>query len=127
MARLERDAGEAIRSIDKMPHNFARLGLLTLLFPRAKFIHCVRDPLDVRASCYFQYDISAPFAHDLESLGRFYRNYERLMEHWRGTLPSPILDVPYEALVGDPEDWTRKLLEFLGLPWDQRCLSFYET
>jgi tetratricopeptide (TPR) repeat protein len=127
LARLERDAGQAIRSIDKMPHNFARLGLLTLLFPRAKFIHCMRDPLDVCLSCYFQYDIIAPFAHDLESLGRFYRDYERLMEHWRNTLPSQILDVPYEALVSDREDWARKLLEFLGLPWDQRCLSFYET
>jgi hypothetical protein len=127
LARLERDAGEAIRSIDKMPHNFARLGLLTLLFPRAKLIHCMRDPLDVCVSAYFQYHIIAPFAHDLESLGRFYRDYERLMEHWRETLPSPILDVPYEALISDPEDWTRKLLEFLGLPWDQRCLSFYET
>jgi tetratricopeptide (TPR) repeat protein len=127
LARLERDAGEAIRSIDKMPHNFARLGLLTLLFPRAKLIHCMRDPLDVCVSCYCQYDIIAPFAHDLESLGRFYRDYERLMEHWRETLPSPILDVPYEALVSDPEDWSRKLIEFLGLPWDQRCLSFYET
>jgi tetratricopeptide (TPR) repeat protein len=127
LARLERDGGEAIRSIDKMPHNFARLGLITLLFPRAKLIHCMRDRLDICVSCYFQYDIIAPFAHDLKSLGRFYQDYERLMQHWYETLPSPILDVPYEALVADPEGWTRKLLDFVGLPWDQRCLGFYET
>ena len=127
LARLERDAGEAVRSTDKLPHNFLRLGLISLLFPRAQLIHCTREPFDTCISCYFLYNVNAPFAHDLEFLGRFYRDYQRLMSHWRSTLPSPILDVPYEGLVANPEVWSRKIIDFLGLEWDDRCLAFYEN
>jgi tetratricopeptide (TPR) repeat protein len=127
LARLERDAGEAVRSTDKLPHNFLRLGFISLLFPRAQLIHCTRDPFDTCLSCYFLYNVNAPFAHDLEFLGRFYRDYQRLMSHWRSTLPSAILDVPYEGLVATPEVWSRKLIDFLGLEWDDRCLAFYEN
>jgi len=125
--RLERDAGETVRSTDKLPHNFLRLGLISLLFPRAQLIHCTRDPLDTCLSCYFLLNVNAPFANDFDSLGRFYRDYQRLMSHWGSALPSPILDVPYEGLVATPEVWSRQLVEFLGLEWDERCLAFYEN
>jgi tetratricopeptide (TPR) repeat protein len=128
LTQLEQTACGAVRSLDKMPHNFWHLGFITLLFPRARLIHCRRDPLDTCLSCYFQdFGRRHPFSWDLEQLGRNYRDYQRLMAHWHATLPIPVLDVPYEALVGDQEVWSRKLVDFLGLPWDDRCLAFYET
>ena len=127
LRRLASAAPEAARITDKLPNNFARLGLIALLFPRARLIHCVRDALDTCLSCYCQeFAHGQPFAADLDHLGRYYRDYERLMRHWRSVLPSPILDVPYEALVADQEGWSRKLVDFLGLAWDERCLAFYE-
>lgn len=124
---LERDAGDSIRSVDKMPHNFRFLGLITLLFPRAKLIHCVRDPRDTCLSCYFHdFGIRNTFTRDLEELGRFYRTYRRLMAHWHAVLPVPILDVAYEELVLNPELWSRKIIEFVGVPWDVRCLDFHK-
>ena len=125
---LERDAGNSIRSIDKMPHNFRFLGLITLLFPRAKLIHCIRDPRDTCLSCYFHdFGIRNTFTRDLEELGRFYSTYRRLMAHWHAVLPVPILDVPYEELVVNQELWTRKLVDFVGLPWDARCLDYHKV
>ncbi len=128
LAQLERHGCGVVRSIDKMPHNFLHLGLIALLFPRARLIHCLRDPLDTCLSCYFQdFGSRHRFSCDLEQLGRCYRNYQRLMAHWHATLPRPILDVPYEGLVHDQELWCRKLIDFLGLPWDERCLTYYKT
>jgi tetratricopeptide (TPR) repeat protein len=128
VARLERDAGEAVRSVDKRPHNFALLGLIALLFPRARLIHCMRDPLDTCLSGYFHdFGHRNAFTCDLDHLGRFYRDYQRLMAHWHATLPSAILDVPYEALVGASDVWSRKLVDFLDLTWDERCLAFHQT
>ena len=128
LAGLERDAGESLRSVDKMPHNFRFLGLITLLFPRAKLIHCVRDPRDTCLSCYFHdLGIRNTFTRDLEELGRFYGTYRRLMAHWHAVLPVPILDVPYEGLVANQEFWSRKLIEFVGLPWDARCLDYHKV
>jgi tetratricopeptide (TPR) repeat protein len=128
VARLERDAGGAVRSVDKQYYNYARLGLIALLFPRARVVHCVRDPRDTCLSAYFHdFGSRNVFSCDLDHLGRGYRDYARLMAHWRAVLPLPILDVPYEALVADQEGWSRKLVDFLGLPWDERCLSFYRT
>jgi len=129
LARLERDAPEAARSIDKLPHNFERLGVISLLFPHARIIHCTRDPVDTCLSSYFHdFGSDNRFTYDLKTLGSFYRHYyQRLMEHWKAVLPNPILEVPYEALVTDQEGWSRKLVDFLGLPWDERCLAFYKN
>ena len=128
LAGLERDAGDSIRSVDKMPHNFRFLGLITLLFPRAKLIHCVRDPRDTCLSCYFHdFGIRNTFTRDLEELGRFYGTYRRLMAHWHEVLPAPILDVPYEELVANQEIWSRKLIDFVGLPWDSQCLDYHKV
>ncbi len=126
--QLDRDGGRAARSIDKMPHNFNHLGLIALLFPRARLIHCLRDPRDTCLSCYFQdFGPRQPFTCDFDHLARYYRDYQRLMAHWHAVLPIPILDVPYEALVGDQEGWSRKLIDFVGLDWDDRCLVFHQT
>lgn len=118
----------ADRITDKMPGNFLYLGLIAMLFPQAVIIHSVRDPLDVCLSCYmndlsFGYD----YSYNLQSLGHYYRQYERLMAHWKSALDLPILDIRYENMVEDLEGQTRRMLQLIGLPWDQRCLQFHEN
>ncbi|MHA3772975.1 sulfotransferase [Verrucomicrobiota bacterium sgz303538] len=128
LASLRQLAPQAQRVVDKMPGNFAHLGFLALLFPQARIIHIRREPLDTCLSCYFQhFSTGHEYASDLTMLGRVYLEYERLMEHWRQVLPSPMLEVQYEMLVKEPERETRRLLEFCGLEWDERCLRFYEN
>ena len=125
---LGRGVGEARRVTDKMTGNFMRLGLIALLLPRAQVIRCRRDPFDTCLSCYFQnFQQPFPFTTELSRLGRYYREYERLMAHWRAVLPKPMLEVPYEALVADPEPWCRRMLEYCGLSWDERVLRFFAT
>jgi len=113
---------------DKMPHNFEKLWFINLLFPKAKIIHVCRNPLDTCLSCYFQ-DFVDPhgYKNDLRTLGRHYRLYERLMDHWREVLPIPILDVQYEVLVEDQEQVSRNIIEFCGLEWDSNCLEFHKN
>ena len=118
----------AARITDKMPLNFVHLGLIALLLPDARVIHCRRDPLDTCLSCYMTpFNGGNDFKYTLSSLGHFYRQYERLMAHWKQVLDLPILDVSYEQVIADPEGQSRKMIEFLDLPWDDRCLSFHET
>lgn len=117
----------AVRVIDKMPQNFIFLGFIALLFPNAKIIHCIRDPRDVCLSNYFQRSGTHQYANRLESLGAYYRQYAKLMQHWRSLLNTPILEVQYEDLVANQEDVSRRLIEFIGLKWDKRCLEFHET
>jgi tetratricopeptide (TPR) repeat protein len=122
-------SGDALRVIDKMPTNFAFLGLIHAALPNARIIHMRRNPIDVCLSIYFQhFEAAVSYANDLEDLAHYYTEYLRVMKHWRSTLPKgAILDVPYEGLVNDPEAWSRKMLEYIGLPWDPRCLDFHET
>jgi len=125
---LRRAAPAADRVTDKMPHNFMHLGLIALLFPGSRVIHLVRDARDTCLSCYFQaFTGHHPYAQDLGDLGFYYREYERLMAHWREVLPIPMLDVQYEELVADQEAQSRRIVEFAGLEWDDRCLRFHET
>lgn len=128
LEHLQRLFPRATRVTDKMPQNFLHLGLIELLFPGARVIHCRRDPLDTCLSCYFQ-DFGArhPYSAKLAWLGSYYREYERLMSHWRCTLTLPMFEIRYEDLVADQEIWTRRLLKFCGLPWDERCLSFHKS
>lgn len=113
---------------DKMPQNFLYLGLIALLFPRARVIHCMRDPRDTCLSIYFQHFNEAhSYATDLKNLGAYYSAYERLMHHWRTVLDIPILDLHYEDMVEKQEETTRQLLDFLGLDWEPRCLDFHEA
>ena len=129
LARLGAVAAGAQRVIDKMPANFLYAGLIHATFPRARIIHMQRNPFDTCLSIYFQnfYNIG-PHANDLGDLAHYYGQYLRIMNHWRSVLPaSTLLEVPYEALIEEPELWTRRMVGFLGLPWDPRCLAFHET
>jgi tetratricopeptide (TPR) repeat protein len=115
----------AARVTDKMPFNFGLLGAIHRILPRATFIHCRRHPIDTCLSIYFtSFESSLDFAGDRRSLVAFYRQYERLMAHWREVLPSDrLIEVDYEALVSDPEPHTRRLVAACGLEWDEACLS----
>lgn len=118
---------EHSRVVDKMPGNFLHLGYIALLFPRARIIHISRDPQDTCLSCYFQhFKDGHAYSHSLDDLGFVYREYERTMAHWR-TLPLRMLEIRYEDIVANQEHETRRLLEFCGLSWDERCLRFHET
>jgi tetratricopeptide (TPR) repeat protein len=124
---LERISPDALRVVDKMPANFLHVGLIRAALPNAHIIHMRRNPIDTCLSIYFQ-DFKAvlSYANDLGDLGHFYAEYLRLMKHWQMILPEKaILEVPYEGLVQDQEAWSRQMLQFIGLPWDPRCLDFH--
>lgn len=109
---------------DKMPHNFLHLGLIALLFPKAKIIHTKRNPIDTCLSIFFQnFNDAHPYAFDLKNLGYHYKQYERIMDHWHEVLPGRIMDIQYEDTISDPEYWSRKLIEYIGLEWDDACLA----
>ena len=129
LGELKRISPDALRVVDKMPGNFMNLGLINALLPNARTIHMQRHPIDTCLSNYFQnLSLVHSYAIDLEDLADYYGEYLRVMAHWRSILPAgAILDVPYEALVADPEGWSRRMLEFIGLPWDPRCLDFHEA
>ena len=112
---------------DKNPFNFQHLGLISLILPGARLIHCTRDPMDVCTSNFIAYYTAgqAAFSYDFEGLARYYRLYERFMAHWRAVLQVPLHEVSYERLVEDPKGEGRRLLEFCGLPWDERVLEFH--
>jgi tetratricopeptide (TPR) repeat protein len=113
---------------DKNPHNYEQLGLIAMLLPNARVIHCRRDPLDTCVSCFMQnFDPSHGYNADLETLGRYYREYEKLMDHWREVVPLRLFEISYEELVKRQEAVTRQLISFLGLPWEDNCLAFHEN
>lgn len=114
---------------DKMPSNHLCLGLIHLALPNARVIHLRRDPIDTCLSCYSRlFPTSLPYTYDLGELGRHYRAYQRLMEHWRQVLPQDaMLEVQYEALVADFEPQARRILAYCDLGWDEACARFYET
>ena len=116
------------RFIDKMPNNFALIGLLQLAMPNARFINARRDPRDTCLSCYKQlFARGQSFTYDLMELGDYYLEYQRMMDHWHRVLPGRVLDVHYEDVVADLETQTRRMLEFCGLAWDDACLRFHTT
>ena len=129
LALLERRNASAARVIDKLPGNFENLGLIHAALPGAKFIHLERDARDTCLSIFFQgFTAAHAYATDLADLAHYYREYRRLMAHWRATLPAGVmLDVPYELLVAEPEQWIRRMLAHIGLSWDARCLDFHRT
>jgi tetratricopeptide (TPR) repeat protein len=122
-------SADALRVVDKAPGNADYLGLLHRVFPNARIINLQRDPIDTCLSCYFQqFPPSLNHTLDLSDLAHYYREHHRLVAHWRSVLPRDrFLDVPYSDLTADQEAWTRRILEFIGLPWDPRCLEFHQT
>jgi hypothetical protein len=117
------------RIVDKMPSNLIYCGVIRLILPQARIVHCRRDPVDTCLSCYTKlFAGEQSFTYDQRELGQYHRAYQALAAHWRDTLPaSHFLEVDYEAIVADLEGQTRRILEFLGLPWDEACLRFHET
>ena len=126
LAVIRRLSSDAARVTDKMPHNFLHLGLIQLLFPGARIIHVRRNPLDTCLSCYFQeFSNAHAYTRSLDDLGAHYRDYQRLMEHWKQVLRMPLLHLRYEELVEEPDRMMRTLTEFCELPWDPACAEFY--
>jgi len=119
----------AARITDKMPANFRYAGLIHLALPNSRIVHVRRDAVDTCVSCFSQnFSGEQPFAYDLAELGRYYRAYEKLMAHWRDTLPpDAMLEIRYEELVADFEPNARRLIAYAGLEWDRACLEFHRT
>lgn len=117
---------KALRITDKCPFNSDHLGIIHTVFPRARVVYVQRDPIDTCLSCYFQsFPPTLNFTLDLSDLVHYFREHRRLVEHWRTALPQGVmLTVSYEGLIADQEGWTRRIVEFLGLPWDDRCLNY---
>jgi len=115
----------ARRVTDKMPFNFAHLGVIHQLFPCAAIVHCRRHPVDTCLSIFStNFETAFDFAADRSDLAFFYRQYQRLMEHWRTILPANrFIEIDYEALVSDPEPTTRRLIAGCGLEWNNLCLA----
>ncbi|TLZ47668.1 MAG: tetratricopeptide repeat protein [Gammaproteobacteria bacterium] len=125
--QIYRPAGKP-RFVDKMLGNFGHIGFIQLMFPRAAIIDARRHPLGCGFSCYKQlFGRGINFSYDLEELGRYYRDYVGHMEHFDAVLPGRVYRVHYERLVDDPEGELRGLLDYCGLPFEARCLRFYEN
>jgi hypothetical protein len=117
----------ARRVVDKRPDNFLYIGLIKTLFPTARIVHTTRDPLDNCFSVYcLHLDHAMPYALDLLDIGHYYREYRRLMAHWRACYGPDIVDVAYDRLVREPQPVIAKVLAATGLDWDDRCLAFHD-
>lgn len=115
--------------VDKMPANFIHLGWIHAMFPNARIIHCRRDPVDTCLSCYSKlFGAEQSFTYDLAELGQFYLGYRDLMAHWRDVLPANrFIEVDYEAVVANCETEARRLIDSIGVPWDEACLAFHQS
>lgn len=112
---------------DKRPDNFLLIGLIKRLFPRARIVHTLRHPLDTGLSVFSHHlqPQVAPYSCDLADIGHYYGQYQRLMAHWKHIYGDSIIDFDYDTFVRDPEPALRRLLAFLGLPWNESCLDFH--
>jgi len=114
--------------IDKMPNNFRHIGLIHLILPNARIIDARREPLACCFSNFKQLFASGQeFTYSLEDIGRYYRAYVEVMTHWDAVLRGKILRVQHESVVEDLEGNVRRLLDFLGLPFEAACIEFYRT
>lgn len=129
LTRLPPLADGRLLVVNKLPNNFLYIGLIRLILPNARIIHTVRNPIDTCLSCYSTLFASGQlFSYELRELGRYYRGYNELMTHWRSVLPpGAMLDVAYEDVIDDLEGQARRLIDYCGLPWDNRCLNFHKT
>ena len=128
LSRLSSIDASARYVTDKMLPNFLYLGAIASLFPDAHVIHCTRDPLDTSVSCYMtDFLFGHEFAQDLGHLADYYRQYERVISHWRDTVKFPMIEVSYERIVSNLGGEVRRLLEHLDLSWDERCVNFHRN
>lgn len=126
--KVRRYSNKHQRITDKMPHNFLRIGLIKMVLPDAKIVHCSRDPMDNCLSIY-KNDFSSPhrYSYDMKELGEYYKMYSELMDYWENIFPEFMYKLSYEKLISEQESETRRLLEFCGLMWDDSCLNFHKT
>ena len=124
--RIQR--GDSPFFIDKMPNNFLHVGLIHLILPNAKIIDARRHPM---AGCFAgfkqMFAQGQTFTYDLSDIGQYYRSYVRVMDHWDEMLPGRVLKVQYEDVVADTETQIRRILDYIGLPFEEQCIRFYET
>ncbi len=121
-------AGDAEVITDKLPLNYLNIGLISVILPGARIIHCNRDPLDTCLSCFGNsFSSRMSFTANLEHLAQAYLDYDRIMEHWRSVDIVPMHELDYESLARNPEHEIARVLEFLGLPWDDACMQFHRS
>ena len=127
LAKLFPDGMASTYITDKRPDNFLLIGLIKRLLPEAKIVHSCRNPLDTGLSVFQQHlELRvAGYASDLGDIGHYYGQYRRLMAHWDALYPGSIFDFDYDAFVREPRPSLERLLDFLGLDWDDRCLQFH--
>jgi tetratricopeptide (TPR) repeat protein len=117
---------DAQRLIDKQPYNFLHIGLIALLFADTRVVWCRRDPRDIALSIFSEsFAPSASYATDLSDIAFVIAQQQRLMLHWQAVSPLPMIEMAYETVVNDADAQIRRLVDFAGLPWDDRCLEFY--
>jgi hypothetical protein len=121
------DLGRCDRIVDKLPDKYMYIGLLAAMFPTAVFIHCRRDLRDVAVSCWMSDFRSIRWANDLSHIASRFRQYRRLIEHWKQFFPASVVEVRYEETVSDLEGVVRRLLDACHLEWDPACLDFHRT
>ena len=121
--------GDVTRVVDKMPGNYFWAGLIPFVLPNSKIVHTRRHPADTCLSNYrIFFPDGMPWSYDLRNLGKCYRAYHEHMQHWEANLPpGMMLSVRYEEVVSNLESMARRVIEHVGLPWDDRCLRFHET
>lgn len=120
--------GKAPFFIDKMPNNFRHIGLIHLILPSAKIIDMRRHPMDCCFSCFKQlFAEGQEFTYGLEEIGRYYKDYVDLMDHWDRVLPGKILRVRYEDVIDNLETQVHRILDFCGLDYEESCVEFYKT
>jgi tetratricopeptide (TPR) repeat protein len=125
--RIQRKTGRPL-FIDKMPNNWVHVGLIQLILPNAKIIDARRHPLACGFSNFKQfYARGHEFSYDLATIGEYYRQYQRLMAHFDHVLPGRVLRVIHEDVVGDPEKQIRRMLDYVGVPFNEACVRFHET
>ena len=117
---------DSLRISDKSPLNFYQLPLVALLFPNASVVHCQRDPRDNALSIWMEnFNAEQRYATDFHDLAHYFAEYQRLVAHWQSVLPLHLLEVQYEDTVANVEHQARRVVEFLGVPWNARCLDFH--
>ncbi len=126
LSRVRAAGISGARFTDKMPLNYLYCGLIQRALPGARIVHVRRRPM---AACYAMFKTlfkdGYPFSYDFEELGSYYIGYQRLMDHWQAALPGRIYELSYEALIANQRVETRRLLEFCGLEWEERCMQFH--
>lgn len=128
LGRMKRVAGSCQWMITKLPENFFEIGLIKILFPKAKIINVERNPCDVGLSCFMQNFRHIPYSRDVGDIAEALKQYKEMMDHWNTVLPpSSIYNISYECLVSDPENVVRGMCGFIGLTFEEASLRFYDT